>query len=204
MYDYEQLMTMPTANAAVGDNDSDAATATATAISRLVNSWLGPSKRLDTKMNDVVGSDSTTTTTGGSQQQQQQQRSTNDTRHHSQNNRAQGRGPSGNNLGQARPRYQGNKSQEQRRRDQQKAGRHRNAQLHEAATREREEIESNIATGHTGGGRKLFIDGQEVGRGGVKSSINKNGAGRLPPQEWNALSDADKARIKKERNDHKA
>jgi senataxin/terminal uridylyltransferase len=202
MHEYEQIMRGR-------DNDSDAATATA--ISRLVNSWLGPSKRLDTKMNDVVGSDSTTTTTGGSQQQQQQQRSTNDTRHHSQNNRAQGRGgnggrgggrgPSGNNLGQARPRYQGNKSQEQRRRDQQKAERHRNAQLHEAATREREEIESNIATGHRGGGRRVYMDGQEVGRGGAKSN---NGTGRLPPQEGNALSDVDKARIKKERNDHKA
>ena len=49
MHEYEQIMRGR-------DNDSDAATATATAISRLVNSWLGPSKRLDTKMNDVVGS----------------------------------------------------------------------------------------------------------------------------------------------------
>ena len=38
-----------------------------------------------------------------------------------------------------------------------------------------------------------------MGRGGVKSGSKKNGAGRLPPQEWNALSDADKARIKKDR-----
>jgi hypothetical protein len=45
------------------------------------------------------------------------------------------------------------------------------------------------------------MDGQEVGRGGAKSN---NGTGRLPPQEGNALSDVDKARIKKERNDHKA
>ena len=36
------------------------------------------------------------------------------------------------------------------------------------------------------------------------SGSKKNGAGRLPPQEWNALSDADKARIKKERSDQKA
>jgi len=204
MYDYEQIMgtTMPGSMFdAAGDDNSDAAT-----ISRLVNSWLGPSKRLDMKMNDVVGSASTATvTTGGGggaqsqqQQQQQQQRSTNDTRHHSQNNRAQGRGGSGGGRG-LWPRYQGNKTQEQRRRDQQNAERHRNAQMREAAIHERDEIESNIAAGHTGGGRKVFIDGQEVGRGGVKSGSKKNGAGRLPPQEWNALSDADKARIKKDR-----
>lgn len=30
------------------------------------------------------------------------------------------------------------------------------------------------------------------GKGGAKSGSKKNGAGRLLPQEWNALSDADK------------